>query len=173
MAFVPIAIMVASAAMSAYGAMSASKAQAASYKSQQQAANYNATVNQQNAMAAEAAGSANELAERRLNDQRMGVLRARAAESGGGFTGTNVGALDQAAANMELDALNTRYRGTMQARGMLAQANLNEFQANVAGQNAGYATESGYFNAASGILSSAANYYNYRGLATSGGGYGG
>ena len=169
MAFVPLIVMAASAAMSAYGAISASKAQAASYKSQQNAANYNATVNQQNAMAAEAAASANEMAERRANDQRMGMLRARVAESGGGFTGTNVGALDQSAANMELDALNTRYRGEMQGRGMLSQANLNQFQAQVAGTNAGYATESGYFGAAAGALSAASNYYNYRGLSTAGG----
>lgn len=159
MAFVPVVLMAVSAAVAAYGAMSASKAQAANFKSQQQAADYNATVNKQNAMSAEAAASANELATRRQNAQRMGALRAQVGESAGGFTGTNLNALDQAGANMELDALNTRYRGTMEGRGMLSQANLNEFQGVVAGENAGYATQAGYVGAASAALGAASSYY--------------
>src|SRR5690348_16845388 len=118
MAFVvPIAIwaaanmgtvaLAASAAVGAAGAISASRAQAASYKSQEQAARYNATVNMTNANTAAGAASANELAQRRVNDQRMGAMRAQAAEGGGGFTGTNIEVLDQSARNMEMDALNT------------------------------------------------------------------
>jgi hypothetical protein len=42
-------------------------------------------------MSAEAAGSARELAIRRQNDQILGKERAAVGESGGGFTGTNVG----------------------------------------------------------------------------------
>lgn len=171
MAFIPIAVMVASAAISAVGAISAAHAQSNSFKSQQDAANYNATVEKQNADAAMGAASANERAQRMQNDQQMGMERARIGESGGGFTGTNVGVLAQNGANLELGALNTRYQGTMQARGLLAQSTLDQFQGEVAGQNASSAQTAGYFNAASSALSSASNYYNYRSLSTSGGGW--
>ena len=165
----PIALLAVTAAVSAYGAMSAAKAQSASYKSQQNAANYNATANQQNAQSAEAAASANELALRRQNDQRMGAMRAQAAESGG-FTGSNLEVLDQSGANMELDALNTRYRGATQARGLLDQSTLDQAQAQGAGMNASSATSAGYINAAGSALGSFSNYYNFRGINQ--GGYG-
>lgn len=167
----PLVIMGVMAAVSAYGAISAAQAQSASAKSQQQAANYNATVEKQNAMSAEAAASANELNQRRQNDQILGAQRARIAESGGGFTGTNVGALAQSGANLELSALNTRYQGAMQARGLLAQSNLDQYQGQVAGMNANSAMRAGYIGAASNALSSFGGYYNYRALSSTMGGY--
>ena len=158
MAFLPVALMAVSAATAAYGAISASQAQSASYKSSAAAANYNATVNKQNAMSAEAAASANELNIRRQNDQILGRERGSVGESAGGFTGTNVGVLAQNGANLELNALNERYKGKIQANALLAGANMNEFQANVAGQNAGSAMTAGYIGAASSALSAYSNY---------------
>jgi hypothetical protein len=148
--------------------MAAAHAQAQSYKSQQQAANYNAEANRQNALSAEAAASANELAQRRQQAQEMGTERARMAESGGLNGGTGTGVLAQSGTNLELSALNTRYQGAMQARGLLAGVQMDQFQANVAGQNASAATTAGYFNAASSALGSTANYYNTRSLMASG-----
>jgi outer membrane lipoprotein-sorting protein len=164
MAFAPVLLLAASAATAAIGAISSSRAQAASYKSQADAARYNADVNMQNATASETAASANELAMRRQNDQRMGAMRAQAAEGGGGFTGTNLEVLNQSAANMELDALNTRYRGQMQARGMLAAANLDEYQARAADMNAHTSITGGYLGAAASALGRVSNYANYRSL---------
>ena len=159
MAFIPAVYWyAASTAIAAYGAVSAAQAQAQSYKSQQNAANYNATVNKQNADAAMAAASANELAQRRENDQRMGMERARVAKSGGGFVGTNVGVLAQSGANLELSALNTRYQGAMQGRGLLAEANLQQYQGIVAGNNASAARTAGYVGAASSALSGTYSY---------------
>jgi hypothetical protein len=158
----------ASAAVSAAGAIQSSRAQSASYKSQADAARYNAEVNMGNATAAETAASANELAMRRQNDQRMGAMRAQAAESGG-FTGTNLEVLNQSATNMELDALNTRYRGQMEARGMLAAANLDEYQARGADMNARSSITGGYLGAAASALGSVSNYYNFRSLNYAGG----
>lgn len=168
MAFLPIIVMAASAAISAYGAISAGKAQAASAKSAQNAANYNATVDKQNAMSAEAAGSANELAMRRQNDQILGKERASAIEGTGGTGGTTAGVLIQNGANLELNALNERYASTMKGRGLLANAQLDEFQANVAGQNASAATRASYIGAASSALGSVSSYSNARYLSTSG-----
>jgi hypothetical protein len=153
----------ASAAVSAAGAISQSKAQSASYKSAAQAAKYNAAASMQNANSANQAASANELAMRRQNDQRIGAMRAQAAESGG-FGGTNAEVLNQSATNMELDALNTRYRGQMQGAGLLSQANLDSYQAQVDAKNASSASRAGYIGAASSALGAASNYYNFRSL---------
>ena len=164
MAAIPVVMMIASAATAAYGAVSSAQAQSASYKSQQQAANYNATANQQNANAAEAAASANELAMRRANDQRMGEIRAGIAQGMGGFSGTAGELADQDASNMELDALNTRYRGTLQAHGMLAQSNLDQYQGDVAGMNASSTMRAGYIGAAASALGTASNFYTMRSM---------
>ena len=164
-----LAVMAVTAAVSAYGAISSAQAQAAGAKSQQQAANYNATVDRQNAMSAEAAGSAAVLNTRRNNDQIMGRERAQVAESGGGFTGTNVGVLAQNGTNLELNALNQGYNANMQARGLLSAANEQEFQGDVAGMNARSDINAGYIGAASSALGSVSSYNNARYLYTGGG----
>lgn len=152
----------AGAAMAAYGAYSSAQAQSANAKSQQKAADYNATVNKQNAMSAEAAGAARELAIRRNNDQILGRERASIGESGGGFTGTNVGLLTQNATNLELNALDTRYNADMSARGMLSDANMNQFEGDVAGMNAKSYNTASYVGAASSALGSVSNYNSAR-----------
>lgn len=174
MAAIPIVLAVASAATAAYGAISSAQAQSASFKSQQKAAQFNATANQQNANAAEAAASANELAMRRINDQRMGEIRAGAAQATGGYSGTTGELVDQDASNMELDALNTRYRGTLEAHGMNSQATLNEYQGDVASMNAASSMQAGYVGAAASALGTVSNYYTMRNLYGGyGSGYGG
>lgn len=162
MAFVPI-LMAAAAAVSAVGAIKGAQAQSASYKSAAAAARYNATAEMQNATSAAQAASANEMAVRRQNDQRMGAMRASAAESGG-FTGTNLELLDQSATNMELDALNTRYTGQTRAAGLLSQANLDAFQSRADQLNARSSMTAGYIGAASQALGAYSNYYNFRSL---------
>jgi hypothetical protein len=162
MAF-PVIIMAATAAVAALGAIHSAQAQSASYKSAAAAARYNAQAEMQNATTAQQAASANEMSLRRQNDARMGAMRAAAAESGG-YTGTNLELLDQSATRMELDALNTRYRGQGQATGMLAQANLDAYQARVDRMNASSAMTAGYYGAASQALGAFSNYNNFRGL---------
>ena len=86
-----------------------------------------------------------------------------------GFTGTNLELLNQSATNMELDSLNTRYRGQMQARGLLASANLDEYQARGAAMNADSAISGSYLSAAGAALGGFNSYYNYRSLNYDGG----
>jgi len=105
---------------------------------------------------------------RRQNDQILGKERASAIEGTGGTGGTTAGVLAQNGADLELNALNERYRSTMQGRGLLAGAQLDEFQGQVAGMNAGAATTASYFGAASGALSAASNYSSARYLYTGG-----
>jgi hypothetical protein len=162
-------IMAASAAVTAVGAVSAAQAQRQSFESQQQAAVYNATIQKQNADAAMAAASANELSQRRDNDVKLSFERGRMIESGGGLVGTNVGALDQSATNLELAALNTRYRGAVTAVGDMQQSTLDQYSASVAKSNASSANTAGYIGALGGALGSAANYSNSRALFGGGG----
>lgn len=171
MAFLPVVLMAASAAVGAVGAINQGKVAAANANSQAAAARYNTQAEMQNATSAQQAASANEMALRRQNDQRMGAMRAGAAENGG-FTGSNLELLDQSATNMELDALNTRYRGQAQASGLMSQANLDAYQARVASANARSDLTGSYFGAASQALGAFSNYYNFRNL-NYGYGYGG
>lgn len=164
MAFAPLILMAASAAVSAVGAISSARAQAAGYDAQKKAAIYNANQERINANAAIGAADANELVQRRENDQKMAALRARVAESGGGFVGTNVGVLNQAADNLELSALATRYQGTARASGLLAQANLDEYQSNVAGMNSRASITAGNFGAIGAALGATSSYANTRSL---------
>jgi len=164
-------LMAASAAVSAVGAISAGQAQARSYESQQQIGNYNATVARDNAAAAQASASANELAQRRDNDVKLSFERGRMIESGGGLVGTNVGALDQSGTNLELSALNTRYRGAVQATGDLQQATYDEYQAAAAGKNASSAKTAGWIGGIGGALGTVANYANFRSMTNAGGGF--
>lgn len=173
MAAIPVVMAVASAAIAAYGSISSAQAQSASYKSQQKAAQYNAQAEQQNSAAAQAAASANEMAMRRTNDQRMGEIRAAVAQGTGGFSGSAGELVDQDAANAELDALNTRYRGTLEAHGMLSQSNLDQFQGSVAGMNASSSMRAGYIGAAASALGASSNYYSMRNMYGGYGGYGG
>lgn len=169
MAALPLVMMIGSAAVSAVGAISSAQAQARSYRSAAAAESYNAAAEQQNANATMAAASAQERAQRMENDQRMGVERARVAESGGGFVGTNVGVLAQNGADLELSALNTRYNGAMAARGLITQSQLSQYQSQVSRENASAASTAGWLGAAGSALGTASNYYNYRNLATMGG----
>lgn len=164
----PMVIVVAMAAVSAIGAMAAAKAKANSEHSAQQAANYNAEATRQNALSAEAAAAANELAQRRQGAQELGTLRARMAESGGLNGGTGSGVLAQSGTNLELSALNTRYQGAMQARGLLAGVQMDQFQSKVAGQNANAAMTSGYIGAAASALGASSNYSNARAISAGG-----
>ena len=153
----PMAIMIGAAVVSAMGAIAKSRAEASNYEAQEKAANYNASVEKLNANAAMSAASANEQAQRRENAVKQSFDIARVGEAGG-FTGTNVGALAQEGADLELSALNTRYQGAMQARGLLQQATYDEYQAKVAKANTVRAKQAGWLGAAAAAMSSASSY---------------
>ena len=134
-------------------------AKAAQYRGEANAAEYNAAVAAQDADTALQAGNANEEAQRRKSAVEMGRLRAGMAESGIGLnSGTASDLVEQSAMNAELDALNTRYQGTMQARGYKAQSALNKQQAAMARNNATSAIVSGFMNAGARALTAGAKY---------------
>lgn len=145
------------------GAMQQADAQAASYRAQAQAQEYNATVERNNAQVARDQANAKEEAQRRHFDALQGQAIAGVAQSGTGFDGSNMDLLKQNAINNELDALTIRYEGQNQANGLMAQSQLDTYNAGVSRMNASNAETAGYFNAGSALLSGATKYSYYKG----------
>ena len=67
---------------------------------------------------------------RRASRQQLGAQAAAFGAAGVGYDGSSEGALDQSALNHELDALNTRYRGTVAGYGYGVQSSSDRSQAN-------------------------------------------
>lgn len=151
----------ASAAIGAYSAYQGGQAQKANAKSQQDAADYNAKVQAQNAAVARQQASAREEAQRRQARQILGEQRAALSQAGIGLAGSAADVYGASAGAAELDALNIRYEGELDARGLLAQSSLSTFEGQVAGRNARTAGQAGYLNAASSLLSGASSAYGY------------
>jgi len=104
---------------------------------QQGSAEYNAAMGRSNAeMASMQAGAAEE-AQRRKAELLLGEQRAAFVQSGvDPSSGTGLLVQNQSARNAEMDALNVRYQGLLQGRGLLAQSQLDTRQAAIYGQNA-------------------------------------
>lgn len=163
MAFAIPAMMIASAAISAVGAIQQGNAAKAQADSQAQAAQYNATMAAQNADTAQQAANANEEAQRRKSAGDMGRMRAGLAENGIGFdSGTATDLTESSAMNAELDALNIRYQGKQQARDYKAQAAMGTQQAAAYNAAGNAAQTAGYLSAGASALSSYGRYSNYQ-----------
>jgi hypothetical protein len=158
MAFVPIALMVASTAMAAYGSIQQGKTASVNAKAQQSAQNYNAAIENQNATTAGAVATSREQTVRDQNQQRLGQIRAAMAEGGS----TNADVLNQSAVAGEMNALNTRYSGILQSNNFRNQSGLESYYAKVSGVNASQASQSGYWGAATDILGGASQMYGYQ-----------
>ena len=151
---------------SAVGAIAGGQQQAAAAQAQAtanaQAQEYNATVARNNARIASDQANAKEEAQRRHFQQLQGQAVAGIAQSGTGFDGSNYDLLKQNETNNELDALTIRYQGQNQANVLIAQAQLDESNANVSRQmgslNASNAITGSYFNAGASLLNGATKY---------------
>lgn len=156
------AIIIASTAMQAIGQIQQANAASASYQSQQAAANYNATIMDQNARIERDQANAREEAQRREARQILGAQRAAFSQSGVGLGGSAADVMEQSATNAELDALTMRYEGEMKARGLMASAEAERYQGRAAGANASAAMRAGYMGAVGSILGGAASYGTYQ-----------
>jgi hypothetical protein len=156
------AVIIASTAMQAIGAIQSANAQAASYRSQKAASDYNAAVLDQNAGIERSQANAREEAQRREARQILGSQRAAFAQSGTGLSGSAADVMAQSARDAELDALTLRYEGDMRARGLMAEAEGERYQGRVAEMNASNAKTSGYLNAAGSILGGVGSYMGYQ-----------
>lgn len=154
---------IASAVAGAGAAIYEGNTQAAAAKSQANAEEFNAQVDANRAKTANEQAGAAEEAKRRENRRLAGAQRAAVAESGIGFDGTSAGVLEQSAVAAEIDALNIRYKGTLESQGFLSDSRLAQQQAKVSRVNAGRAKTGGYVKAASAVLSSYGSYQSGKG----------
>lgn len=153
------ALIIASTAVSAVGAISAGNAQAASLKSQANALEYNASVQRMNADRTAAEYSVREDQQRRQQAIILGRQRAGIAESGIGFTGTALDLEEQSNINAELDNLTLRYEGNTQRAALLQDATMSTYQAGAAKSQAKSAKQQGYISALGSVLGGAGRYY--------------
>lgn len=153
-------IAIGTAVLGAGAAVYEGQVASANAKAQANAEEYNAVVATNAARDANLQAGSREEAARRHARQILGKQRAAIAESGAGFGGTYAGVIDQSAANAELDALNARYQGDIESRGLLAQAEQARYGARVSRMNAKSARTAGYINAGAAALSAGSGYYS-------------
>ncbi|MDP2619910.1 MAG: hypothetical protein Q8P46_06990 [Hyphomicrobiales bacterium] len=106
----------------AAGALQSAKAQA-------DAANYNAAVNDRNALAARSQGAAEGDRQRRLNQMNLGRLRAAYGDAGLGFEGDVLTVFEDAETQAELDVATVRYQTSVRVAGYKDQAQLDRMEA--------------------------------------------
>lgn len=139
-------IMIASAVVSAYGAIQQGKAA-------QAAGDYNATINAQNAEIARADARAQAEQVKRENYLRLGSIRAAQGKSGGAANeGSVLDVLGDTAAQGELERQNVIYEGEQRARGYLNTGALEQYKGDTARTGS-------YYKAGSELLSGGAAAY--------------
>lgn len=138
-------VALASAAVSAVGSIKQGQAQA-------DAANYNAAIAAQNATIAQQQGVAAVEAQRRDSARAIGRMKALYGASGvQSDSGSPVDVLADSASMAELDALTTQYNYRLKALGYENQAELDR-------SNAKNARTSSYLNAASQVMNGMTSY---------------
>lgn len=153
------AAIIGSTALQATGSIMQGNSQASAYRQQASASERNAESADIQASQAYDAGLQNELAQRRSSGQQQADVRASVAESGfdsGG--GTALLVQQQAARDLELDALTTRYETLLQGGAYEQQALNDRYTAQSLRESADNARRAGYVGAATSILSGAASY---------------
>lgn len=162
MAFVPLILMVASAAMSAKAQSDQGKAAKAQATYQSQIEENNAKVNLQNAEMAQSEANAEAAGIRNERDALLGQQAAALGASGTSIRGTGLSIQKASAYEAEKEAAMAKYRGGVQARNFGVAAGAGQAQAvgmRFAGQNA-------YRNAKTGAAATIVG-----GLASASGGY--
>ena len=111
-------------------------------------ANAQAEINKQNAERALKAGLREEARIRRRGRHKMGQLRVAQSASGVSRSGSVIDVLSESARNVEMDALEVRYRAQSQAHGYQTQAAMDKYRGK-------QAVVSGVINSASTLLGAA------------------
>lgn len=96
--------------------------------------------------------SAREEALRRSARQALGAQRAAIAQSGTGFGGSNAAIMQQSTANSELDALNLRYAGQLEAAGIQNEITMRQYNKTALRKSAKYAMRLRWHNAGAAIF---------------------
>lgn len=101
-------------------------------RSQQQAADYNATAKSMEAKAALNQSNVQEQTQRQQGREFLGRQQAAIGAAGIGYGGSAGREVEQSATNAELDALSTRYRGQFTAYGYNTEATAEKYEGTVA-----------------------------------------
>lgn len=131
---------------------------ASMYEAQQGAKMYDAAIMRQRAETTKQLYGQKESQQRREAALFQGMQRAAIGQSGTGVGGSNADIEHQSMVFQELDALNIRYQGDLEARGLLSQASLDEYDADIAGENAESSRSGGFLGMAGALLSGAGAY---------------
>jgi hypothetical protein len=149
----------ASAAIGVVGTLSQASAASASAKSERDAALWNAENDRQRATTSLQQSNAQEEVQRRNARKQAGTMRAGLIENGIALeSGTGADLVEESSLNAEMDALNIRYQGQLNAKGYGESANQNTFAASAAEARGKNARTAGYFGAAGQVLSGVGGY---------------
>lgn len=113
--------------------------------------NYNAQIDEQNAVVARQQAAVDEMRQRRMGRKRTGAIRAAVGASGIQMAGSAMDALADSIMEEELDAATIKYQGELKARGLRQSATGSRFEGQAAKQLS-------YANAASKVLMASADY---------------
>lgn len=148
-------IAIASAVIGAASAASTAEANASNARAQAQAAQTNATIAQNNAHNSLLVADANEEAQRRKSAYELGQQRASLLSAGIGAEGSPLDVYAQSVGNAELDGLNIRYQGQVQANNYLNQAGMDRAQAAASLVSADNAETAGDYAVAASLIGGA------------------
>lgn len=161
MEYVAIASLVAGTALKAAGAAADARARSDSLNADATAHDYNADRLREQAEIVQQQAGVREDAVSRKGRAVMGMQRATLAGSGlDSSTGSLALVQEQSADNAGLDALMIRYQGNLEARGINAQATLEQYQGRVSRANAQAARRGGYIGVATSLLQGASKGYS-------------
>lgn len=152
-------LLIAAAATQALGTFAEGRSREQQYTAQAKANDYNAAVLQQRADNAASVGNAREESVRRTNRMEAGRRAAAIGQSGLGSGGSNADVNAQSATLAELDALNIRYEGQLEAHSLRAQASLEGWQGDVNRAFRSTARRGTYIATAGSLLSGASRAY--------------
>ena len=151
------------AGLSAISTISQANQTAAAERHNAEVADRNAQISELNRQSALASANANEEAQRRKARAALGDQRGALAQAGIGLDGSAADVYEQSAENAELDALNIRYQGALQANGFLNEANGYRDAAEQHRANASNAKSGMWLRAGASALSSFATSSGYLG----------
>lgn len=154
MQFIPIAL----AVVQGVSALSKAGAEKDRLEAQARIQEYNAAVAAQRAETTRSVYASREENLRRQQRVFLGRQRAQSAESGAGLLGTNADLERQSMINTELDVLGLRYEGELEAKGLLAQANIARQEAGFTRSQKSAATLGGWLGVGAAALSGAGGY---------------
>lgn len=146
------ALQIAGTAFSVIGAINDASSRADVRESEAAWRTYNATIERQNAGAALQQSASEQARQNRHARQVLGQQRAATAQSGTGFSGSNLDMLDQSATLAELDMLNIAYEGEIRARGHEIQAQGQDWSAQTERSTARNVRRAGIFSAGRSLL---------------------